>query len=133
VLGHRLYVGTSLFNLLALSGSELAYGVLPLRIGYRHNLIQDDLNIEPFAELNYFPCTSLQIGAKARLKVTDWVQGSLTAAYATGSLDVLARRGLEEALPELELANNLDFSTFYLGVGLGFGDVFNTPEEVTRR
>lgn len=133
IANNRFFVGASLFSMYAFSGTELAYGFLPLRAGYRHNILDDDLNIEPFVEYIYYPSRMMQVGARGTLKVTDWIQGNLTAAYATGTLTSVARRGLEEMFTDLELSNNGDFSTFYIGLGLGFGSVFHTPEEVNRR
>jgi hypothetical protein len=129
----RFFVGTSLLNVLALSGSELGYSFLPIRAGYRHNLLLDQLNVEPFIELNYYPTTVFQIGARTSLKISDWVQGELILAYASGSINDDVKQGLLNIADDLELQNNGDFSTVYLGIGLGIGDVFHTPEEVDRR
>ena len=130
---NRVFVGTSLFNMMALSASEFAYGFLPIRAGYRHNVLFDEVNVEPFVELNYYPSTSLQLGARATVRITPWIQGNIIAAYATGSIDDDTKRGLEELIDGLDLGQAGDFSTFYLGVGLGFGDVTHTPEEVMRK
>ncbi|HVZ40143.1 MAG TPA: hypothetical protein VHI13_12770 [Candidatus Kapabacteria bacterium] len=127
VADHHFFVGTSLFNLMALSKAEIAFGFLPLRVGYRKPLIGNDLNLEPFAEYTYYPSTAYQIGVKASMKIYDWTQLEVTAAYAHGSpnLDVLT--GFED------LKSLGDFSTFYLGIGFGLGDVFHTVEEVERK
>lgn len=130
---NRFFVGTSLVNFMPLSGSELAYSFLPIRAGYRQNLLLDQLNVEPFIELNYYPTTVFQVGARASLKISDWVQGEFIIAYADGSIDDDVKEGLLNIFDDLELQNNNDFSTVYLGIGLGIGDVFHTPEEVMRR
>lgn len=127
IADHHFFVGTSLANIMAYSLEEVAIGFLPIRIGYRKPLMGDALNLEPFAEYNYYPSSAFQVGVRASLKLYDWTQLELVAAYATGSpnLDVLS--GFEE------LKSVGDFSTFYLGVGLGLGDVFHTVEEVERK
>jgi hypothetical protein len=132
--GNRhFFVGTSLLNILALSSSEFAFGYLPIRVGYRHNLIPEQLNVEPFAELTYYPSTAFQLGARASLKISDWVQGNVMLAYATGSISDDTKAGLEEMFKGMDLSQAGSFSTVYLGVGVGFGDVFHSPEEVARQ
>lgn len=129
----RFFIGTSLLNVLALSGRQLAYGFLPIRAGYRHNLLLDQLNVEPFMELTYYPSTSFQIGARASVQISEWIQGNATIAYATGSMSDEVKEGLNNMFDGLDLQDGQEFSTVYLGVGVGFGDVFHTPEEVMRR
>jgi hypothetical protein len=123
--GH-IFVGTSLFNLLGMARDEVAFGFLPIRAGYRMNLLEHDLNFEPFAEFTYYPSTAFQIGARASLKVYDWAQLNVVAGYVSGSLnlDVLAKADW--------LKSYGDFSSVYIGVGIGVGDVFHTPEEVLK-
>lgn len=124
--GH-FFVGTSLFNFLGLSREEISYGFLPIRAGYRFNLIAPDLALEPFMELNYHPYTSFHLGARASLKIYDWARMSITAGYVNGS----ANDNITDSFDDLETSTG--FSTVYLGVGLGLGDVFHTVEEVRRK
>jgi hypothetical protein len=123
----RFFVGTTLFNLYWLSKTEIAFGFLPIRAGYRFNLLDNDLNVEPFAEYTYYPGRAFQIGARASLKIYDWTQLEVVGGYINGSpgLDVVS--GFED------LKGVGDFSTIYLGVGIGIGDVFHTFEEVNRK
>lgn len=123
----NFFVGTSLFNLMALSKAEVAFGFLPIRVGYRKSLLENDLNLEPFAEYTYYPSTAFRAGIKTSLKLYDWTRISVTAAYATGSINLDVLTGLEE------LQSLGDFSTIYFGVGLGIGDIIHTVEEVNRK
>jgi len=123
----NFFIGTSLFNFLGLSHEEISYGFLPIRAGYRLNLIAPDLALEPFAELTYHPSTALHIGARASLKIYDWARMSVTAGYVNGS----ANDNVTDKVKELRTGT--DYSTVYLGVGLGLGDVFHTAEEVRKR
>lgn len=124
--GH-FFVGTSLFNLMGMAKDEVAFGFLPIRAGYRHDIIGSDLSIEPFAEFTYYPSTVFHLGTRASLKVYDWARMNVVAGYANGSLnlDVLARAEWLKSYGK--------FSSVYLGVGIGIGDVFHTPEEVLER
>ncbi len=123
----NFFAGTSLFNLMAASKAEVMFGFLPIRLGYRKSLVENDLNLEPFIEYTYYPSSSFNLGVKASLKISDWVRMSVMAGYMTGSpnLDVLT--GYEP------LATVGDFSTFYLGAGVGIGDIIHTLEEVNRK
>ncbi|MDB5034167.1 MAG: hypothetical protein JWQ98_1408 [Chlorobi bacterium] len=123
--GH-FFVGTSFLNVMKMSSSEIALGFLPIRAGYRVTLIKPDLNLEPFAELTYYPSTIYHVGVRASLKIYDWTQLSVMAGYVNGTPH------FERVISEPTLQGVGDFSTFYLGVGIGLGDVFHTPEEVIR-
>jgi len=131
--GH-LYVGTSLFNGLILSKKEIAIGWLPLRVGYRLPLIGNDMNLEPFAELNYYPKTTVHLGARLAVKLPEIrlpglnfpvpLMASAMAGYVNGSANSDIATGYEDLIAPQ------DFSSFYLGIGVGIGDVFHTPKEV---
>jgi hypothetical protein len=128
----RFFVGTSLFNVVALSSDAVGYGFLPLRAGYRYNLMNDELNLEPFAELTYYPSTVLHIGSRATIKVFDWLQANALLGYVNGSTNIDVITGLRRAA-DIDLDSADNFSSFYLGIGVGVGDFFHTPEEVARR
>lgn len=123
----KFFVGTSLFNFIGLSAEEIAYGFLPIRAGYRLDLIAPDLALEPFAEYTYHPTSAFHLGARASLKITDWSRMSVVAGYVNGT----ANDDVTDRVKDLRTSS--DFSTFYIGVGLGLGDFFFTPEEVRRR
>lgn len=129
----RFFVGTSLFNVVALSADEVGYGFLPLRAGYRYNLMNDELNLEPFAEFTYYPSTIFHIGGRATIKVFDWLQANALAGFITGSTNVDVIAGLRRATDIRGLDNADNFSSPYLGIGVGVGDFLRTPEEVRRK
>jgi hypothetical protein len=122
----RWFIGTSLLNGMLLSGTEMGYGFLPIRTGYRFNLLDDELNLEPFLELTYYPCTIFHAGLRLTLPATDWMQVNVLAGYASGSLNLDLPAGLEE----FKTFDN--WSAGYIGVGIGLGDFFHTPQEVMK-
>ncbi len=131
----RWFVSTSMFNLMALNSTDIAFGFLPLRTGYRLNLVADELNLEPFGELTYFPSTAWHFGLRTMLKLPEIEQigfdfpmtFNLVAGLLSGStnIDVLS------SFEDLQAPN--DFTTPYIGFGIGIGDDLFTPEEVMRR
>ncbi len=123
----QFFVGTSLFNFLGLSREEIAYGFLPIRVGYRLDLIAPDLTLEPFAEYTYYSSSALHLGARASLKISDWARMNVMLGYVNGS----PNDDVTDTVKDLRTTR--DISTVYLGVGLGLGDVFFTPEEVRRK
>jgi hypothetical protein len=124
--GH-FFVGTSLFNFMGIASDEIAFGFLPIRVGYRTNLLENDLSLEPFAEFTYYPSTAFHLGVRTSLKVYDWARLNVVAGYVDGSLnlDVLAKANW--------LKQYGSFNAYYLGVGIGIGDIFHTPEEVLNK
>ena len=122
----RLFVGTSLFQMTALSATEVGFGFLPIRVGYRFDVLYDELNLEPFAEFTYYPSTIFNMGLRLSLPVLDRGLLSVTAGYASGTPFNDVGFGFES------LGADLDWSAAYFGVGIGIGDVFHTPAEVTR-
>ncbi len=122
----NFFVGTSLFNLLALSDREVAFGFLPIRFGYRRSLLGDDLNATVFGELTYYPGTAYHFGVRSALKIYNWVTFNTVAGFVGGSANLDVVTGFED------LQVDDSFSTFYLGVGFGFGDVFHSLETVRK-
>lgn len=129
----RWFVGTSLFNLMALNGTDIAFGFLPIRTGYRFDLLNDELNLEPFAELTYFPSTALHMGGRLVLEVPEipevGLEGfpftmNLVVGVVSGSTNLDVLTGVEE------LAAPDSFTTPYVGFGIGVGNALFTPEEV---
>jgi hypothetical protein len=123
----RFWVGTSLANLVALSGTEVGLGILPIRAGYRFNVLYDELNLEPFAELTYYPQSILHIGARLSIPAYDFMMLNVVAGYASGSSNSDVAFGLDG------LGVSQSWSAAYIGVGIGIGDVFHTPKEVMRK
>jgi hypothetical protein len=123
----RLFVGTSLLNIIALSRDEVGFGFLPIRAGYRFNLLDDELNLEPFAELTYYPVTMYHLGARLSVPLYDWGRVNVVAGFVSGSPNSDIALGLEN------LGVSSSWSTGYVGIGIGIGDVFHTPQEVMRK
>ena len=131
----RWFVGTSLFNLMALNRTNIAFGFLPLRTGYRLNLVSDELNLEPFGEFTYFPSTAWHLGARTLLKLPKVEQLgfdfpmtlNLVVGLVSGSTNIDVLTDFED------LQAPDDFTTPYIGFGIGIGDALFSPEEVMRR
>ena len=132
----RWFVGTSLFNLMALNSTDIAFGFLPLRTGYRLNLLKDELSFEPFGEFTYYPSTALHLGGRVVLEMPEIPEIGLkdfpftinaVFGVVNGSTNVDVLTGAEE------LAAPDDFTTPYIGIGIGIGNALFTPEEVMRR
>ena len=132
----RWFVGTSLFNLMALNSTDIAFGFLPIRTGYRMNLLKDELSFEPFAEMTYFPSTALHLGGRVVLEMPEIPEIGLNDfpftinavfGMVTGSTNLDVVTGVEELIaPD-------SFTTPYIGIGIGIGNALFTPEEVMKR
>ena len=122
----HFWAGTSLINWMALGFEKQALGVLPLRVGYRQYIFGEDLMLEPFAELNYYPSTMLNIGARLKLDTHTKENIGITLGYATGSPGDFTPQLFNTA----GVSQATSFSTAYLGVSLFFGDWDYTPEKV---
>lgn len=118
-LDHKLYLGTSLINVMAVGQNELGIGILPLRAGYVHTLLEDELAIEPFIEYNYLPSSFVHLGGKLNLKT-----GSSTSVYLTA--------GFVSGTPSSALEDfaDLSFSRVYIGLGIGLFDYIFYPEQL---
>lgn len=131
----RWFVGTSLFNLMALNRTDIAFGFLPIRTGYRLNLASDELNLEPFGEFTYYPSTAWHLGARMLLKVPKIPEINLDFPF---TINVVA--GLVSGSTNLDVIADLDdlqapdnFTTPYIGIGIGIGDAIFSPAEVMRK
>lgn len=115
----RLYVGTSLLNIMFLGNTDIGIGIMPIRVGWMQQVLNDELFIDPFIEYNYYPSTFFNIGTKLTLGFprTGKYNISLVMGYASGNpiggidLDVSSKLGVFE--------DALDFSQFYLGIEVG--------------
>jgi len=122
----NFFAGTSLFNLMGLAKGEVAYSFIPVRFGYRRQLIGESLNATAFAELNYFPQSAFHIGLRGSLAIAKWVTFNVVGGWVSASANDDVAEGLRDFLaPE-------SFSTFYTGIGFGFGDLFNSLETVQK-
>ena len=123
VLDSNFFVGTTLFNFMALGFEQSTFSVLPVRVGYRRHLIAEDLSLEPFMEFNYYPSQYFNIGTRLRLKAYSDFSIGVVVGYAVGSSGAY----LPNALFSEGSPLGSDFSTGYAGVSFTFGRIF-TPD-----
>jgi len=126
ILDHRLSLGTSLVNMVALGLEEFGVGVLPIRASYHWQPFDARFAIEPFVEYNYAPSSFAQFGARAALPISDQLSVVFIAAYATGNTGSAGNYTL--TLPTGTSSSNT-FSAFYIGFGASFFDkIFSRSE-----
>lgn len=122
----KFWAGTSLFKFFALGYYQAVMSVLPLRFGYRHYLIAEDLTIEPFLEVNYYPSSFVNLGGRLRLNTFRDMTIGLLFGYANGSTGAF--------FPKIFISQGSvipsTIASFYLGISLNFKDRMNTPELV---
>lgn len=111
ILNYKLYAGTTLLNMMYLGNASIGVGILPVRVGYWHTLLEDELSLEPFFEYNYYPSSILNLGARLNLKISDTQSMSVMAGYASGSI-----------INEQTFKGLTKFNNLYLGIGLNFWD-----------
>ena len=122
---NRFYAGTSLINIVALGLDQWGAGILPLRFGYWHTLLQQELIAEPFIELNYYPSAFVHIGANFNINfpVSDkhlkimagFIVGNAAGAFDSSWADQFGTAG--------------SISGGYIGVGIGLSDhIFSEPD-----
>lgn len=124
-LDHKLYAGTSLLNIVYLGDGQGGFGLLPLRIGYWHTLLPDELSVEPFVEYNYFPSSFVHLGARLNLYVKQSLNVSLTAGFASGNTTNAIASDFTD-----QFGNPTSFSGAYIGIGLGLSNRIFFPEEL---
>jgi len=118
-LDERLYVGTSLLNVMLIGRKEIGIGIMPIRVGWMQQVLKDELFVDPFIEYNYYPSTFFNVGAKLTLGFprNGKYNVSLVMGYASGNpiggidLDTSSELGIFE--------DALDFSQFYIGIEVG--------------
>lgn len=122
----KFFLGTSLFNLHALSKNAIGFGFLPLRGGYRESFFKEALNLEAFFEQTYYPSSISHLGLRATLTISDWTQFNIVAGYSYVS-------AYEDPIAGLEtLKTTESIGTAYLGLGIGIGDVINSLEKILK-
>jgi hypothetical protein len=127
-LDSNFFVGTSLFQYMALGFEQASFSVLPVRAGYRTHLIAEDLSFEPFIEANYYPSHYVNLGARLRLNTFNDMNFGLVVGYANGSSGAfLPNSFVQEGSPI-----GSSFSSVYAGVTIGAGSRIYTPKYVWR-
>ncbi len=122
----KFWAGTSLFKLFALGYNQVMLSVLPLRVGYRQYLLAEDLTLEPFLEVNYYPSSFINLGARLRLNTFRDMTVGLLIGYANGSTGAF----YPSVFTSTASAIHSSINSVYLGISLNFKDRMNTPELV---
>ncbi len=124
-LDYHLYAGTSLFNLVALGKDAFGTGILPLRVGYWHTLLNDELIAEPFIEYSYLPSQMLHIGAEFKLRLAEKFSIKLALGYVNGSTSTSI-----DDFYNSDWGVSADFSGVYAGIGFSILDRLFYSEEL---
>lgn len=122
---YNLYAGTSLLSLYMMGLNGNGIGVLPLRVGYWHQLLKDELSIDPFIEYGYYPSSYFNIGAKLRLRLSDRFNVGIVGGYISGStLGGIGSQTLDF------LGDATSFDGMYIGLSFSLLDRIFYPEEL---
>lgn len=124
-LDYKLYAGTALLNMVYLGDTKGGFGLLPVRIGYWHTLLPDELSVEPFIEYNYFPSSFLHLGTRLNLYINNSLNVSLAAGYASGNTTNAIASDITK-----QFGNPTSFSGAYIGIGIGLQNRIFFPEEL---
>ncbi|OGU58111.1 MAG: hypothetical protein A2X64_05590 [Ignavibacteria bacterium GWF2_33_9] len=119
LLNNRFYVGTSLLRLAIMGRYEWAMGILPIRFGYWHTLIDDELTTNPFMEFAFYPSSYFNIGAELNLRITQSIVLGAKLGYITGNSDNIINQNILKTYGQ-----STDFSNMYFGISLGFQRIF---------
>jgi hypothetical protein len=123
---YHFWAGTSLLNYMPLGFFQQGLGILPLRIGYRQYIFAEDLMFEPFFELNYYPSSFINLGARLKLDTYTGENIGITAGYASGSPGNFTPQAFNSG----GVQSALSFNTAYFGVTIFLGDWNHSPEQV---
>lgn len=126
ILDNRLTVGTSIIEFLFVGADEYAIGVLPLRLSYSWQPLNNLFTIEPFTEFSYLPSTFVNIGARAALPLSDNFTVVVSAGYVSGETGSLSNMDLNNQ-PSV---SGLKFSSVYFGFGVSVFDRIFGKEEL---
>lgn len=127
VFDYHLYVGTSLFNIMILGENKFGLGVLPIRVGYWHTLLADELSIEPFIEYNYYPSSFVTLGGKLNLKISNDININANLGYINGN-SISSAILPPDILGKIGSAGSLNGA--YFGIGLSLYDRIFFPKEL---
>lgn len=125
VLNNKFYAGTSLMTMIALGETKIGMAMLPIKVGYWHTLLEDELILEPFFELGYYPSSIYNFGSRLNLKMTNRTNVSFVLGYVSGN----TTSGIGTELTR-SLGKFLDFSNYYLGFSVGLGDQIFLPADL---
>lgn len=126
IFNGKFWIGTSLFKMFALGYDQALLSVLPLRFGYREYLIAEDLTLEPFIELNYYPSSFVNLGARLKLNTFRDLTVGINAGFASGSTGAFYPRIFTSDASVIPG----ELNSLYIGISLGLKDRYNTPAHV---
>ncbi len=87
--------------------------ILPLRFGYWHTLVEDELTLTPFMELGMYPTKYLNISGELNLVLSENLNLGIRTGYITGSSDEILGGSFVE-----NFGKSTSFSNFYFGLGI---------------
>jgi len=126
---YKFYAGTSLITGMLLGSTEAGFGFLPIRAGWWHTLLKDELTLEPFMEYLYYPSSVFNMGARINLRMFEEYNFGLMAGYTIG--DMFSSTDIK--MPGLDLGIFEDFgkfSVFYIGLSIGIKDRIFFPQDL---
>jgi len=123
---YHFWAGTSLINYMPPGFFQQGLGILPLRIGYRQYIRAEDLMFEPFFELNYYPSSFVNLGARLKLDTYTHENIGITVGYATGAPGNFSPQAFNTG----GVQSATSFNTAYLGLTIYLGDWNRSPESV---
>lgn len=127
VFNYHLYAGTSLFNIAILGKNKYGLSVLPIRLGYWHTLLQDEMSLEPFIEYNYHPSSYFNLGGRLNLKLSNMFNLSANLGYINGN-SVSGSVAPPDFLDSIGSAGSI--SGTYFGIGISMYDRIFFPQEL---
>lgn len=121
---NRFYLGTSLLHFMGLGMNSWAISMLPLRIGYWHTLVDDELTLTPYLELGSYPSNYINLAAEVNLRIANHLNWGLKFGYISGSSDEFLGGDFVK-----KFGYSSTFSNFYLGFNFRFiNKIFFEPE-----
>lgn len=110
---NRFYAGVSLLHFMGLGMNSWGLAILPLRFGYWHTLVDDELTITPFVELGMYPTKYLNVSGEINLVLSENLNLGIRTGYITGSSDDISGGSFVE-----NFGRSTSFSNFYFGLGI---------------
>ena len=121
---NRFYVGASLFHFFGLGINSWAISMLPLRLGYWHTLVDDELTLTPYIEFGSYPSKYINVAGEINLRISRLLNCGIKGGYISGNSDEFLGG---EFVNRFGITSS--FSNFYLGFNLRFvNKIFFEPE-----
>jgi len=81
----QFFVGLSALRVVILDDTTGAYSFVPVRFGYWHTLIPDELSLSPYLEYGFYPYGLLDLGVSLNLYINPYLSVRLAGGYLNGS------------------------------------------------